>query len=209
MFHNRFQTNYQKRWWEDFRINGFSFQKLFDVVSSRLRKNGSIFRNAIATEKRVAIALWRLATGNFYRTICKTFTFGKSTAVSIVRNFYTKVKIISSVLKKLPETIRETATAIEEFVSYSNCKVPQVVGAIDSTHVGISTPHTNSKIDRMESEIINTQAVVRADLRCSYRLCRKIIQESRRKTNTANTRWDCWQCLCETFDSREWWLSIT
>ena len=61
--------NIKKRWREDFRINGFSFQKLIDLVSPQLRKNDTKFWKTIEIEKRVAISLWRLATGNSHRTI--------------------------------------------------------------------------------------------------------------------------------------------
>ena len=51
------------------------------------------------------------------------------------------------------------------------CKIPQVVGAVDGTHVRISTPKTDEKPDyfsRKQCHTITTQAVVGADLLFLY-----------------------------------------
>jgi len=45
------------------------------------------FREAVSIEKRVAVALWRLASGDAYRTVVSTFGNGKSTAVEITNSF--------------------------------------------------------------------------------------------------------------------------
>ena len=52
-----------------------------------LEKQDTRFREAVPIEKRVAIALWRLPTGNSYRSVSKTFAVGKSTAVSNTKSF--------------------------------------------------------------------------------------------------------------------------
>ena len=59
-----------------------TFMYIVILVKNRLEMQDTRFREAVSTEKRVVIALWRLATGNSYRSISKTF--GKSTAVNIV-----------------------------------------------------------------------------------------------------------------------------
>ena len=49
----------------------------------------------------------------------------------------------------------------------TECKIPQVVGAIDGTHVPIISPNTDSKPDyycRKQMYSINTQAVVGGNL---------------------------------------------
>ena len=57
------------------------------VVQAALEKRDTQFWRAISIEKRVAIALWRLSTGNLFRNIAKTFVVGKSTAFQIPREF--------------------------------------------------------------------------------------------------------------------------
>ena len=53
------------------------------IVRNRLEKQDIQFREAGPIEKMVAIALWRLVTGNSYHSVSKTFAVEKSTAVSI------------------------------------------------------------------------------------------------------------------------------
>ena len=55
------------------------------VVQAALEKRDIQFQRAIPTEKRVAIALWRLSTGKLFRTVAKAFVAGKSMAVQITR----------------------------------------------------------------------------------------------------------------------------
>ena len=71
----------------DFRMSGESFQKLLRLVSPAVIKRDTQFHRAIAVEKRVAIAIWRLSMGNSFRSIAKVFAVGKSTAVTICKDF--------------------------------------------------------------------------------------------------------------------------
>ena len=87
MWEHRDDNGYQIYWKADFRMSGESFQKLARLISSALIKRDSNFRRAIAVEKHVAIAIWRLSTGNSFRSIAKGFAVGKSTAVTICKEF--------------------------------------------------------------------------------------------------------------------------
>ena len=60
-----------------------TFRDIVRIVQAALEKRDIQFRRAIPIEKRVAIALWRLSTGNLFRTVAKTFVVGKSTAVDL------------------------------------------------------------------------------------------------------------------------------
>ena len=67
MWLNRFIDDYQgNRWKEDFRMKGSTFAILVAVLTPYLQKGDTRFRLAIPVEKRVAIGVWRLATGNSY-----------------------------------------------------------------------------------------------------------------------------------------------
>ena len=118
-------------------------------------------------EKRVAIAIWRLSTENSFRSIANVFAVGKSTAVTICKEFCRELKGLSSEYISFRVTRRENAEAILKFKADVNCKIPQVVVAIDGTHILILTPATESKTDyhsRKKRHTINTQAVVGANL---------------------------------------------
>ena len=69
----------------DFRGSGETFLKIIDLMRDRMEKRDTNFRKAIPLEKQVAIVLWRLSSGNSFRTISITFAVGKSTSVQIGR----------------------------------------------------------------------------------------------------------------------------
>ena len=61
----------------------------------------------------------------------------------------------------------EVALAIQKFQDSVDCKIPQIVGAIDGTHIGINSPTGDSKIDyfnRKQRYSISTQTVVGGNL---------------------------------------------
>ena len=72
-----------------------AFMDMVSLVRNRLEKQDTRFHEAVPIEKRVAIALWRLATGNSYRSVSKTFAVGKSTAVSITNRFCAETSRVS------------------------------------------------------------------------------------------------------------------
>ena len=66
-----------------------------------------------------------------------------------------------------PLTRRETAEAMLRFKETHACEIPQVVGAIDGTHVEILSPCVESKADyysRKQIYSVVTQAVVGGNL---------------------------------------------
>ena len=74
-------------WKDHFRVNLDSFRELCRVLQPFLAKRDTRFREAIPIEKRVAIALWRLGTGESYRSTAVTFGVRKCTALNIVHEF--------------------------------------------------------------------------------------------------------------------------
>ena len=147
LWEKRNDPEYQAAWKTDLRMTGISFQNLVNLVSPRLQKQDTNFRKSIPIEKRVAIAIWRISTGNSFRTVSKTFAVGKSTSVIITREFCREITRISSQFIKFPKSRKETAKEIENFKVDYSCKIPQVVGAIDGTHIAIQAPMNDSKFD--------------------------------------------------------------
>ena len=78
---NRRSDEFQTRWRQDFRINGINLEKLVALVQLNLETQDTNLRKVIPVAKRVGVALWRLVTGNSFRSVSKTFAIGKSTAV--------------------------------------------------------------------------------------------------------------------------------
>ena len=128
-------------------------------------KRETNFINAIKVEKRVAMAIWRLSTGN--STVSKVFGVAKSTVVKIVHDLRTELCRISSQFIKFPKNSIETACEIQKFKVLTACVIPQVVGVIDGTHIEILSPDCASKVDyysRKQKYTINTQAVIGGNL---------------------------------------------
>ncbi|CAH3172911.1 unnamed protein product, partial [Porites evermanni] len=55
-------------WKEHFRVTRETFEYLCDLVRVDLQKQHTRFRSLVSVEERVGLALWRLATGNSYRS---------------------------------------------------------------------------------------------------------------------------------------------
>lgn len=113
----------------------------------------------------MAVALWRLATGNSYRTVGLTFGIGRCTALERANDFI-----------KFPKTEAETRQSILEFQDIS--RFPQVVGALDGSHIPIKAPKEdpNEYVDRKSFHSIVLQGVADANgkfLHVSYWLCRE------------------------------------
>ena len=127
-----------------------------------LQKQETIFRRVIPGEKRVAIGIWRLGTGNSYRTIAKTFGVGKSTAVTISYDFCSALVRIFDRFISFP-----IAFAIEFFKNDVNCKIPQAFCAVDGTLIEIVGPNNDLKVDyfaRNKRHAVNTQGIVGGNL---------------------------------------------
>ena len=147
-------------WRQEFRFSKGTFMEIIRVVRPYLEKQNTNFRRAIPIEGRVAIAVWRLSTGNSYRSVASTFGCGKSTAIEITRDFCKIITRLSPRYIKFPQTPEETARAIQSFKEI--CKIPQALAAVDATHIAITAPNSPSKVDyysRKQRYTINTQAV--------------------------------------------------
>ena len=79
-------------WSQDFRMKKETFDEIVQVVRPALAKRDTQLRRAIPIEKYVGVAIWRLATGDTFRSISKTFAIGKSTTVKITKEFCLQMK---------------------------------------------------------------------------------------------------------------------
>jgi hypothetical protein len=110
-------------------------------------------------EKRVAVAIWRLATANEFRTLQELFGMGKSTACQIMSEF---VVALAQGLKtrflRRP-TVAEYTTIAQGY--RDRWGFPQCVGAIDGSHIPILAPseHRNEYYNRKGWYSVQLQAV--------------------------------------------------
>ena len=115
MRNNRNDLAIRQQFRADSRMTPDTFSDIVTLVRNRLEKQDTQFCEAVPIEKRVAIALWRLATGNSYRSVSKTFAVGKSIAVSITKSFCAEISHLSKCFITFPRTPSGIAKAIATF----------------------------------------------------------------------------------------------
>ena len=157
---NFWMTNYHQHWFEtiwrlrrhqfvskffkcEFRVTPDTFEFILQLVNRSMSRDNTIFRDAIGIEKRVGIALWRLSTGNSYRTIAKVFSVSPPSVNRIVLEFCTVLNMIAGDFIKFPDNELATRQQIQKL----GCPIPQVVSIIDGTHIKIKCPDIPSKSD--------------------------------------------------------------
>ena len=163
---DRHNDIYCELWQKEFRMSPSTFESIIDLVEQNMAKADTLFRKAAPTE-RVGVGLWRLSTGNSFRTISKVFGIGKSTVIKLVNELISEVVRMAPEFIKFPKTTSEIGAKIRSFCDFTGCKISQVLGAIDGTHIEILAPSSDSKVDyfnRKQKFTVNTQAVIGANL---------------------------------------------
>ncbi|XP_073202188.1 uncharacterized protein [Lepidochelys kempii] len=134
------------QWLRNFRMCKGTFMELCDLLSPALKRMNTKMRAALTVEKRVAIALWKLATPDSYWSVGNQFGVGKSTVEAAVMQ-------VAHAIKDL------LISRVDGFAAkaFSNCG-----GAIDGTHIPILAPeHQAAKyINRKGYFSIVLQALV-------------------------------------------------
>ena len=139
---------------------------IINLVEQNLAEADTDFRKAVLIEKRVGVELWRLLTGNLFRTVSKVFGIGKSIVIKLVNELISELVRMSPEFIKFPKTTLETGAKIRSFCNITGCKISQVLGAIDGTHIEILAPSSDNKVDyfsRKQKFTVNTQAVIGAN----------------------------------------------
>ncbi|XP_036410905.1 protein ANTAGONIST OF LIKE HETEROCHROMATIN PROTEIN 1-like [Megalops cyprinoides] len=134
---------YQPRdWLEKFRMSKDTFFFLCNKLKPRLTRQDTHFRLALPLEKRVAVALWRLATNVEYRTISTLFGVGRSTVCKCVRDVcHAIVSLLKPLYLQQPseQEMEDTARLFNTRWGFPHC-----IGAIDSLHIAIIAPSNNT-----------------------------------------------------------------
>ncbi|XP_072314156.1 uncharacterized protein [Eucyclogobius newberryi] len=129
-------------WLDKFRMSKETFFYLCDKLRPRLARQNTTFRLALPVEKRVAVALWRLATNVEYRIISGLFGVGKSTVCKCVRDMcHSIVTLLSSQYMHTPSE-QELEESAQLFLSERG--FPHCVAAVAPLHISIMTPSQNT-----------------------------------------------------------------
>ena len=132
------RTFKKEDWVTNFRLSERTFLFLCDELNFYVSKQDTKLRKAIPTHKRVAVALWRLATNADYRTIGHLFGISKASVLVIVEDFCSAVtNHLAPKYIKIP-TGNELKKSVTEFET--KWGFPQRMGAVDGSHIPIKAP---------------------------------------------------------------------
>ncbi|KAG6932907.1 hypothetical protein G0U57_020375, partial [Chelydra serpentina] len=124
----------ESQWLRNFRMRKGTFLELCDLLSPALKCQDTRMRAALTIQKRVAIALWKLATPDSYRSVANQFGVGKSTVgVAVMQVAHA---IVDLLLSKVV-TLGDVQVIIDGFAAMG---FPNCGGAIDGTHIPILGP---------------------------------------------------------------------
>ncbi|XP_060188848.1 protein ALP1-like [Lycium barbarum] len=141
-----------KAWWEHcnspdfpeeefkkaFRMSKATFDMICEELESVVTKKDTMLRQAIPVRQRVAVCIWRLATGEPLREVSKRFGLGISTCHKLVLEVCTAIKgVLMPKLVQWPNDNKMNEIK-QEFQMLSG--MPNVGGSIYTTHVPIIAP---------------------------------------------------------------------
>ncbi|KAI5669668.1 hypothetical protein M9H77_19521 [Catharanthus roseus] len=144
--------NRSKAWWDQcnsaefpeeefrkaFRMGKDTFEMICNELSSVVAKENTMLRDAVPVRQRVAVCIWRLATGEPLRLVSKRFGLGISTCHKLVLEVCTAIRTVL-MPKYLQWPDEESARRIkDEFEAISG--IPNVAGSMYTTHIPIIAP---------------------------------------------------------------------
>ncbi|KAM7151325.1 uncharacterized protein RBU57_012021 [Macrochelys suwanniensis] len=132
-----------EQWVQNFRMRKATFMGLCEELAPALRRKDTRLRAALMVEKRVAIAIWKLATPDCYRSVENQFGVGKSTIGIVLMQVCKAINLILLRRTVTPGNVQDIVAGFEQ-MGFPNCG-----GAIDGKHIPILAPH------HLASEYIN------------------------------------------------------
>ncbi|XP_025154163.1 putative nuclease HARBI1 isoform X2 [Harpegnathos saltator] len=159
-----------------FRMKRSTFQILLELLRPSLWKQSNRYgRQPISPEKQLLIAIRIMATPNSYRCVSDRFNVGKATAWRSVQ------KIVHALYKKITSfikwpTIEEAQQSMDTMEQQYG--FPNVIGAVDGTHVKITAPqeHSESYINRKGFHSIQLQVICNPQLQFIHCYAGQVMQ---------------------------------
>ncbi|KAF3785143.1 putative nuclease [Nymphaea thermarum] len=145
-----------RAWWENvdrpdfpesdfrraFRMSRSTFDMICGELSSAVEKEDTMLRAAIPVRQRVAVCIWRLATGEPLRLVSKRFGLGISTCHKLVLEVCAAIKsVLMPRFLQWPASDEHLQAIMDRFQAGSG--IPGVVGSMYTTHIPIIAPKMN------------------------------------------------------------------
>ncbi|XP_066590552.1 putative nuclease HARBI1 [Prorops nasuta] len=157
-----------------FRITRNTFKFLLELLYPHLEKNSEKFgRNPLTPEKQTLIAIWVLSTPNSFRCVSDRFGVGRATAWRAVRRVVRALNVYLHKFINRPSEDEARRTYVNMERTY---KFPNVIGAIDGTHIKIVAPKQNAEayINRKGDYSIQLQVVCDKNLKFTHVYCGQV-----------------------------------
>ncbi|XP_061919297.1 uncharacterized protein LOC133660681 [Entelurus aequoreus] len=125
-------------WVHHFRMSEETFLHICAELRPAMQKRDTNFRVCVPVKKRVAIALWKLATNSEFKSISHLFGVSKTTVCRCVREFCSAAcALLLPQQIRFPnaDELREMAAGVEQ-----SWGLPRCIGAIDAAHIPIIAP---------------------------------------------------------------------
>ncbi|CAM4346601.1 unnamed protein product, partial [Caretta caretta] len=139
------------QWLRNFRMSKATFLELCELLSPALKRKNTKMRAALTVEKQVAIALWKLATPDCYRSVGNQFGVGKSTVGTAVIQ---AANTIPDILLSEVVTLGNVQVIVDRFAAMG---FPNCGGAIDGTHIPVLAPPCQP-IHKLQGVLLNGAA---------------------------------------------------
>ena len=152
-------------WKENFRMTKESFLDIVAICRPFMAPKDNFVRTPVSTEKRVAIVLSWLATGNSYASTGEIFGVHNSTVIKFAKIFLKGMIRMRNTYIVFPRTLADVKKCIESFSGKTELR--NVVGAIDGTHLAIIKPECESAVDyfsRKQVHTVTNQAICDGNL---------------------------------------------
>ncbi|XP_060095227.1 uncharacterized protein LOC132572328 [Heteronotia binoei] len=120
-------------WQENFRMSRQTFMELCAMLRPVLERQTTNMRAPITVEKQLAIAVWKLATPDSYRSVAECFGVGRSTVSRIVME-------VCQALYDVYHHVVHLTRPHEVIKGFAAKGFPHCIGAIDATHIPIIAP---------------------------------------------------------------------
>ncbi|KAI4380771.1 hypothetical protein MLD38_006922 [Melastoma candidum] len=125
-----------------FRMSKPTFNFICDVLDPVIMKKNTALREAIPTRHRVAVCIWRLATGEPLRSVADRFGLGISTCHKLIMEVCSAMKTVL-----MPRYLRwpDHISAFEIKSGFERISgIRGVIGAMRTMHVPIAAPKANA-----------------------------------------------------------------
>ncbi|CAM5109932.1 unnamed protein product [Eretmochelys imbricata] len=131
------------QWLQNFCMHKATFLELCELLSPTLKRRNTKMRAAVTIEKQVAIALWKLAMPDCYRSVRNQFGVGKSTVGAAV------IQVANAIIDVLLSRVVTLGNVQVILAGFAAIGFPICGGVIDRTHIPILAP------DHLANQYIN------------------------------------------------------